>query len=59
MLKQVSETCVDINFYTAPSYQFPTVEPLPTGMVQDREMSPPMDVTDSQFPKPQHCIRKL
>lgn len=47
MLKQVSEICVDINFYTAPSYQFPTVEPLPRGTVQEREMSPSMDVTDT------------
>lgn len=47
MLKQVSEICVDINIYAAPSYQFPTVEPLPTGTVQQREMSPYMDVTDT------------
>ena len=56
MLKQVSEVCVDINFYAAPSYQVPTAEPLPIGMVQEREMPPYTDVTDTLDFQNQHII---
>jgi len=47
MLKQVSEVCVNISLFAAPSYQVPTTELLPTGTVKEREMPPDTDVTDT------------
>lgn len=47
MLKQVSEVCAGIHTYTALSCKVSTAEPLPIGMVQEREIPPYMGATDT------------